>query len=82
MDQKHWKQNQKIKNQRIKKAFLPVVSGLFAGMIILGGCALPGNSGHDTAAQTSADTGESAVVDYTCIANEGSRKKIYVILKN
>ena len=34
MDQKHWKQNQKIQNQRIKKAFLPVVSGLFAGMVI------------------------------------------------
>jgi hypothetical protein len=43
-----------------------VVSGLLAGMIILSGCALPGNPGQDTAVQTATDTGESAVVDYTC----------------
>ena len=82
MDQKQWKQNQRIQNQkiynrRIKKAFLPVTAGLFAGMVMFGGCALPGmpgNSGQDTATQTAAGTGESAVVDYTCIANEGSQK--------
>ena len=87
MDQKQWKQNQriqnqKIHNQRIKRAFLPVASGLLTLMVMVGGCALPGNSGQDTATQTSAGTGESAVVDYTCIANEGSQEKIYVILKN
>ena len=90
MDQKQWKQNQRIQNQkiynrRIKKAFLPVTAGLFAGMVMLGGCALPGmpgNSGQDTAAQATVNTDESAVVDYTCIANQDSQEKIYVILKN
>ena len=77
MDQKQWKQN-----QRIKKAFLPVTSGLLALMVMVSGCALPGNSGQDTGTQAASDTGESAVVDYTCIANEGSQEKIYVILKN
>ena len=92
MDQKQWKQNrriqnqriqnQKIHNKRIKRAFLPVTSGLLALMVMVGGCALPGNSGQDTGTQAASDTGESAVVDYTCIANEGSQEKIYVILKN
>lgn len=92
MDQKQWKQkrriqnqriqNQKIHNKRIKRAFLPVVSGLITLMVMVGGCALPGNSGQDTGTQAASDTGESAVVDYTCIANEGSQEKIYVILKN
>ena len=92
MDQKQWKQNrriqnqriqnQKIHNKRIKRAFLPVTSGLLTLMIMVGGCALPGNSGQDTGTQAASDTGESAVVDYTCIANEGSQEKIYVILKN
>lgn len=92
MDQKQWKQNrriqnqriqnQKIHNKRIKRAFLPVTSGLFALMVMVGGCALPGNSGQNTGTQAAADTDESAVVDYTCIANEGSQEKIYVILKN
>ena len=87
MDQKQWKQNQRIQNQkihnkRIKRAFLPVTSGLLALMVMLGGCALPGNSGQDIAAQADSGTDESAVVDYTCIANEGSQEKIYVILKN
>ena len=77
MDQKQWKQN-----QRIKRAFLPVTSGLLALMVMVGGCALPGNSGRDTGTQAAADTDEAAVVDYTCIANEGSQEKIYVILKN
>ena len=53
MTQKQWKQNQRIQNQkiynrRIKKAFLPVTSGLLAFMVMVGGCALPGNSGQDT----------------------------------
>ena len=92
MDQKQWKQNrriqnqriqnQKIHNKRIKRAFLPVTSGLLTLMVMVGGCALPGNSGQDTGTQAASDTGESAVVDYTCIANEGSQEKIYVILKN
>ena len=92
MDQKQWKQNQRIQNQkiynqkmhnqRIKKIFLPLTAGLLAFMVMQGGCALPGNSGQDTTTQAAADTGESAVVDYTCIANEGSQEKIYVILKN
>lgn len=87
MDQKQWKQNQRIQNRniynkRIKRAFLPVISGLLALMVMVGGCALPGNSGQDTTTQVAADTDESAVVDYTCIANEGSQEKIYVILKN
>lgn len=87
MDQKQWKQNQRIQNRniynkRIKRAFLPVTSGLLALMVMVGGCALPGNSGQDTGIQAASDTGESAVVDYTCIANEGSQEKIYVILKN
>ena len=92
MDQKQWKQNrriqnqriqnQKIHNKRIKRAFLPVTSGLLTLMVMVGGCALPGNSGQDTGTQAAADTDESAVVDYTCIANEGSQEKIYVILKN
>ena len=80
MNKKQQKQNQKILNQKIKKAFLPVALGLLAVMIIVGGCALRGNSGQDTS--SSAGTGKSAVVDYTCIANEGSQEKIYVILKN
>ena len=80
MNQKQRKQNQKILNQKIKKAFLPAALGLLAVMIIVGGCALRGNSGQDTSSP--ADTGKSAVVDYTCIANEGSQEKIYVILKN
>lgn len=87
MIQKQWKQNQRIQNQkiynnRIKKAFLPVTLGLLAFMVMQGGCALPGNSGQDTTTQAAADTDESAVVDYTCIANQGSQEKIYVILKN
>ena len=87
MTQKQWKQNQRIQNQkiynnRIKKAFLPVTAGLLAFMVMQGGCALPGNSGQDTTTQAAADTDESAVVDYTCIANQGSQEKIYVILKN
>ncbi len=87
MDQKQWKQNQRIQNQkihneRIKRVFLPVTSGLLALMVMVSGCALPGNSGQDTGTQAASDTGESAVVDYTCIANEGSQEKIYVILKN
>ena len=87
MDQKQWKQNQRIQNRniynkRIKRAFLPVTSGLLALMVMVSGCALPGNSGQDTGIQAASDTGESAVVDYTCIANEGSQEKIYVILKN
>ena len=87
MTQKQWKQNQRIQNQkiynnRIKKAFLPVTLGLLAFMVMQGGCALPGNSGQDTTTQAAADTDESAVVDYTCIANQGSQEKIYVILKN
>lgn len=87
MTQKQWKQNQRIQNQkiynrRIKKAFLPLTLGLLAFMVMQGGCALPGNSGQDTTTQAAADTDESAVVDYTCIANQGSREKIYVILKN
>ena len=87
MDQKQWKQNQRIQNRniynkRIKRAFLPVISGLLALMVMVGGCALPGNSGQDTTTQVAADTDESAVVDYTCIANDGSQEKIYVILKN
>ena len=87
MDQKQWKQNQRIQNRniynkRIKRAFLPVTSGLLALMVMVSGCALPGNSGQDTGTQAAADTDESAVVDYTCIANEGSQEKIYVILKN
>ena len=87
MDQKQWKQNQRIQNRniynkRIKRAFLPVTSGLLALMVMVSGCTLPGNSGQDTGTQAAADTGESAVVDYTCIANEGSQEKIYVILKN
>lgn len=69
-------------NQRIKKIFLPLTAGLFAFMVMQGGCALPGNSGQDTTTQAAADTDESAVVDYTCIANQGSQEKIYVILKN
>lgn len=77
MDQKQWKQN-----QRIKKAFLPLTAGLLALMVMQGGCVLPGNSGQDTGTQAASDTGESAVVDYTCIANQGSQEKIYVILKN
>ena len=87
MDQKQWKQNQRIQNRniynkRIKRAFLPVTSGLLALMVMVSGCALPGNSGQDTGTQAASDTGESAVIDYTCIANEGSQEKIYVILKN
>ena len=87
MDQKQWKQNQRIQNQkihneRIKRPFLPVTSGLLALMVMVGGCALPGNSGQDTGTQAVSDTGESAVVDYTCITTEGSQEKIYVILKN
>ena len=92
MTQKQWKQNQRIQNQkiynqkmhnqRIKKIFLPLTAGLLAFMVMQGGCALPGNSGQDTGTQVASDTGESAVVDYTCIANEGSQEKIYVILKN
>ena len=39
-----------------------------------------GNSGQD--ASSSAGTGKSAVVDYTCIASEDSQEKIYVIPKN
>ena len=79
MDQKQWKQNQRIQNRniynkRIKRVFLPVTSGLLALMVMQGGCALPGNSGQDTGTQAAADTDESAVVDYTCIANEGSQK--------
>ena len=77
MDQKQWKQN-----QRIKKAFLPLTAGLLAFMVMQGGCALSGNSGQSTGIQAAVGTGESAVVDYTCIANEGSQEKIYVILKN
>lgn len=69
-------------NQRIKKIFLPLTAGLLAFMVMQGGCALPGNSGQDTTTQAAADTDESAVVDYTCIANQGSQEKIYVILKN
>ena len=42
MDGKQWKQN-----QRIKRAFLPVITGLLAIMIMLGGCAMSGNSGHN-----------------------------------
>ena len=75
MDRKQWKEN-----QRIKRAFLPVITGLLAIMIMLGGCEVPGNSGQDTSSRS--ETAESAVVDYTCIANEGSQEKIYVILKN
>lgn len=92
MTQKQWKQNQRIQNQkiynqkmhnqRIKKIFLPLTAGLLAFMVMQGGCALPGNSGQDTTTQAAVDTDESAVVDYTCIANQGSREKIYVILKN
>ena len=92
MDQKQWKQNRRIQNQRIqnrniynkriKRAFLPVTSGLLALMVMVSGCALPGNSGQDTGIQAAVGTDESAVVDYTCIANEGSQEKIYVILKN
>ena len=87
MTQKQWKQNQRIQNQkiynqRIKKIFLPLTAGLLAFMVMQGGCALPGNSGQDTTTQAAADTDESAVVDYTCIANQGSQEKIYVILKN
>ena len=59
-----------------------MTSGLLALMVMASGCALPGNSGQDTGTQAASDTGESAVVDYTCIANEGSQEKIYVILKN
>ena len=92
MTQKQWKQNQRIQNQkiynqkmhnqRIKKIFLPLTAGLLAFMVMQGGCALSGNSGQDTTTQADADSDESAVVDYTCIANQGSREKIYVILKN
>ena len=51
MDQKQWKQNQRIQNRniynkRIKRAFLPVTSGLLALMVMVSGCALPGNSGQ------------------------------------
>ena len=51
MDQKQWKQNQRIQNRniynkRIKRAFLPVTSGLLALMVMESGCALPGNSGR------------------------------------
>lgn len=82
MDQKQWKQNQRIHNERIKRVFLPLTAGLLALMVMQGGCVLPGNSGQDTGIQAASDTGESAVVDYTCIANEDSQEKIYVILKN
>lgn len=87
MNQKQWKQNQRIQNRniynkRIKRVFLPLTAGLLALMVMQGGCVLPGNSGQDTGIQAASDTGESAVVDYTCIANEGSQEKIYVILKN
>ena len=80
MTQKQWKQNQRIQNQkiynrRIKKAFLPVTSGLLAFMVMVGGCALPGNSGQDTGTQAASDTDESAVVDYTCIANQAAGRK-------
>ena len=79
MDQKQWKQDQRIQNRniynkRIKRVFLPVTSGLLALMVMVSGCALPGNSGQDTGTQAAAATDESAVVDYTCIANEGSQK--------
>ena len=57
-----------------------MITGLLAIMIMLGGCEVPGNSGQDTSSR--AETAESAVVDYTCIANEDSQEKIYVILKN
>ena len=48
MDQKQWKQNQRIQNQkihneRIKRVFLPVTSGLLALMVMVSGCALPGS---------------------------------------
>ena len=43
MDQKQWKQNQRIQNRniynkRIKRAFLPVTSGLLALMVMVSGC--------------------------------------------
>ncbi len=66
-----------FKGQQIK---LGLAAVLGSAAFLLGGCSqnLGINSGTD---QAQAEE-ESAVVDYTCISNPDSEKKIYVILKN
>ena len=52
---------------------------LFAAMFLLSGCGV----GVKSNADKESDLAEQpAVVDYTCISNPESDKKIYVILKN
>lgn len=46
---------------------------------LLGGCS---NISNQSKSETATASGESAVVDYTCISKPKSEKKIYVILKN
>ena len=80
MDQKQWKQNQRIQNRniynkRIKRAFLPVTSGLLALMVMVSGCALPGNLGQDTGTQAASDTGESAVLTTPALPMRAARRK-------
>ncbi|MDD5804654.1 ABC transporter substrate-binding protein [Blautia sp. HCP3S3_H10_1] len=48
----------------------------------LSGCAGIVGSWNKNASSTEEQTEESAVVEYTCISNPESEKKIYVILKN
>lgn len=66
------------------KKKLSIVSLLLSILVIsftVSGCS---NASKYSESQSDTDTvaGESAVVNYTCISNQESKKKIYVILKN
>ena len=86
MTQKQWKQNQRIQNQkiynrRIKKAFLPVTSGLLALMVMVAAAHCPAIQDRILRPRQLQTPMNLRWLDYTCIANQGSQEKIYVILK-
>ena len=68
---------QRVKNGLIGKKQIKI--GLCAVMFLLSGCSMgaKGDFGSENGQEEA-----SAVVDYTCISNPDSDKKIYVILKN
>ena len=63
-----------MENMRRAKAYLLFFMGVSS--ILLGGCSGSSKANLEEAAE------QPAVVDYTCISNPESDKKIYVILKN
>lgn len=77
--ERQFKKNLKKKRyMRYKRANICILMTLLIVSFMLSGCL--GYS--DTGGKEEQDTGEAAVVKYTCISKPESNKKIYVILKN